>query len=172
MSGNPAHCMPLYGSVLWDLADASTSRFYVAWRKAVRTLLHLPPRTHCSLLPPLCMDLEPRSQLLLRFAKFVRALGASPNPKVQQCLAVAVRGSGSAFSHSLSAASDRFKIARHLLASSIPCVDLEENPDAAFLRDLLCLRHEEQTRAYPARPPTYALSLSEINEIVLYICTR
>ena len=170
-----SHCMPLYGSVLWDLAAASTSRFYVAWRKAVRLLLQLPPRTHSSLLPPLCKDLEPRLQILLRFAKFVRSLSSSPNPKVQQCLAVAVGGSSSAFSHSLSAASERFSIPRHMLSSSAPassCTVIEENPDAAFLSDLLCLRHHQLTRAYPARPSPNDLSLREINDLILYIATR
>ncbi len=27
------YCMPLYGSVLWDLTDTNCERFYTAWRK-------------------------------------------------------------------------------------------------------------------------------------------
>ena len=51
------YCMPLYGCPLWDYSDKSICKFYVAWRKAVRSILRLPRRTHCSLLNEICNDL-------------------------------------------------------------------------------------------------------------------
>jgi len=167
------HCMPLYGSVLWDLSSDTTDKFYVAWRKAVRLLLQLPPRTHCSLLAPLCSDKEPRTQIALRYCKFVRSLGSSSNDRVQQCLAIAVAGSQSAFGRSLSAISALFGISRHQLPSSVPALPQDEpNPDAGFLRDLLYLRHDRTTCAIPGSLTPQSLTLEEINYCIYHICTN
>ena len=43
-----AHCMPLYGAQLWDYDSVECERFFIAWRKAVRKLLHIPARAHCN----------------------------------------------------------------------------------------------------------------------------
>ena len=34
------YCMSLYGCVLWDLSNPYVNHFYIAWRKAIRKLLH------------------------------------------------------------------------------------------------------------------------------------
>jgi hypothetical protein len=44
-------CISLYGSVLWDLSGRSTYLSYTVWRKAVRKIISVHPRTHCALLP-------------------------------------------------------------------------------------------------------------------------
>ena len=33
-----SYCMPLYGSLLWDLGSTAMNIFYVAWRKSTRHL--------------------------------------------------------------------------------------------------------------------------------------
>ncbi len=57
------YCMPLFGSVLWDLTDVNMNRFYVAWHKAIRRVWKISPQTHCVLLPVTCNDLPIEVQM-------------------------------------------------------------------------------------------------------------
>ena len=61
------YCMPLYGSVLWDLTDTNCERFYTAWRKAIRRIWKISPQTHSALLPLICDDLPVEVQMCNRF---------------------------------------------------------------------------------------------------------
>ena len=62
-----AFCTSYYGCPLWNNTDKSISLFFTTWRKSIRKLLNLPPRTHCNLLPAI-MDSKPiECQLLCRF---------------------------------------------------------------------------------------------------------
>ena len=69
-----SYCMPLYGSLLWDLGSPAMNIFYFAWRKSTRDLLNLPRTTHCSLLNYICIDVSIVTQLCNRYVKFFKSL--------------------------------------------------------------------------------------------------
>ena len=87
--------MPLYGCPLWDYSDKSICKLYVAWRKAVRSILRLPRRTHCSLLNEICSDLSIDDQLYSRFVNFFQSLLYNTNELTNMCAKLALRGSNS-----------------------------------------------------------------------------
>ena len=96
------HWMPLYGCQLLDLDDGSMSRLFVTWRKCIRTILKLPPRTHSNLLHLICNDVAIESQIYLRFVKFFKSVISSSNEIVFRCAMLALHGSRSRISNSLS----------------------------------------------------------------------
>ena len=49
------YCYAFYGSQLLDLQCRCLDDFDAAWRKAVKRIWGLPPRTHNALLPPLML---------------------------------------------------------------------------------------------------------------------
>ena len=46
-----SQCMALYGSQLWNLSDSNINKLSITWRKSVRYLVGLPPRTSSYILP-------------------------------------------------------------------------------------------------------------------------
>ena len=44
------YCCSLYGSPLWSLKSTVFESMYVDWRKALRSLWRVDPRTHCDLI--------------------------------------------------------------------------------------------------------------------------
>ena len=140
------YCMPLYGSQLWDLSSPATNKFYVAWRKSIRYLLDLPRRTHCSLLNYICDDVPISYQMCCRFQNFFKSLAQSHNTLTQLCSRLALRGSRSAVSNSLSYVSFVFKCHRNDIVNySRNTYGTEYNmADAvtsSVIRDVLHMRH-------------------------------
>ena len=78
-----SHCTSFYGCPLWDITNVN--RLEVCWRKCLRRLFRLPPRTHCSLLPLLLCKPELKIQLLMRCAKFMYNCYKSSNYVVRLC---------------------------------------------------------------------------------------
>ena len=147
-------CMPLYGSVLWDFSHRSVERFYTAWRKGVRSLLRLHPRTHCALLAPICSDFEVETQLMSRVVKFIRSLGRSCNRLVRVCLSLAMAGSRSAVSRSITIASAISRKPRQVLIETrcppiflFPRNDVHDQ-EAGLIRDMLLFRSQLFLDAY------------------------
>jgi len=93
-------CMAMYGSQLWDFSAPQCERFYVAWRKAVRRLCNISPRTHCYLLPLIVGDDPVDVQLHRRFVNFFSQLLNSTNSCVQILSQLALK-SGSDVSKSI-----------------------------------------------------------------------
>jgi len=61
-----AYCNSFYGSVLWDLTNASIRDVCIAWRKGLRRIWDLPHNTHCNLLPLLCGRLWTSSAVVVQ----------------------------------------------------------------------------------------------------------
>ena len=95
------YCMALYGSPMWDLSSAETSKFYVTWRKCVRQLLNLSPLAHGAYLHKIVNDLSIENQLMKRFLKFFNSIVSSDNPVVRLCGSLVVNGSNSYVCRSL-----------------------------------------------------------------------
>ena len=86
------YCMPLYGSVLWDLFHHSVEYFCTQWRKSIRKLFNLPYTTHCNLLSSICHDIPIEFQLMSRAMKFLVKVGNSENKVLQLCYRFALNG--------------------------------------------------------------------------------
>ena len=168
-------CMPLYGSVLWDFSHNSFSRFLTAWRKGIRSLLCLHPRTHCALLAPICKDFKPETQLLVRLIKFLRSLNKSKNSLVKTCLTLAMSGSYSATSQSISVLCSKANSQRNYIVNSNVSPyfffprDFANNQESFLIRDLLLLRNEAILS--PLNVNVFTLSIHEINFALNFLCT-
>jgi hypothetical protein len=137
------YCMPLYGCQLLDLADPSTDRLFVTWRKCIRSILRLPYRTHSNLLPYICDDCSAHNQICSRFIKFFRSLTLSNNTLISTCSMLALQGSTSRVSNSLSYISHTLNINRSSITNltSYPCTESTTNDDdiatAQFVSEIL-----------------------------------
>eukprot|EP00914_Ancora_sagittata_P031776 GHVO01064392.1.p1 GENE.GHVO01064392.1~~GHVO01064392.1.p1 ORF type:complete len:307 (-),score=5.93 GHVO01064392.1:287-1207(-) len=175
------HCMPLYGSVLWDLSHASTELFFVAWRKSVRGLLRLPPRTHCALLSHICGDIPVSLQLASRFLKFFRSLAQSKNQIIQTCASLASGGSGTSVSKNIAMISDLFRCERRALVNRNMSVfkkklgdladDRNNDGTASLILDLINMRHEMVTGRNELNG-VIQLTRSEIDHSIYDFCVN
>jgi hypothetical protein len=77
------YCTSYYGCPLWDLR--SLSGFSAFWRKCIRRLLKLPPRTHSRFVAPLLKIPDLKTQLLLRFVNFLSSCFNSTNNLLKAC---------------------------------------------------------------------------------------
>jgi len=165
------YCMPLYGSQLWDLSSPATNKFYVAWRKSIRYLFDLPRRTHCSLLNYICDDAQISYQMCCRFLNFFKSLAQSHNTLTKLCSNLALRGSRSAVSNSLSHVSVVFKCHRNNIVNyNSNMYDIEYNMADAItssvIRDVLHMRYLNSNNCYQA-----ILDNDEINVLLSNLCT-
>ena len=137
--------MPLYGTQLFDLSDPSMSKLYTEWRKSIRYLLHLPYQTHCSLLPLICNDSSVQCQLQNRSLRFIKSLSNSSNPIVKNSFCLAMRGSSSSISNSISFLSSIAHVYRNNVTSliSMPTIKCSEidSSIATVINDLLHMRY-------------------------------
>jgi len=77
-----AYCSSFYGSVLWDLTNASIRDVCIVWRKGLRRIWDLPHNTHCNLLPLLRDTLPLMDELSCRCATFITNVLDSDNDAV------------------------------------------------------------------------------------------
>jgi hypothetical protein len=109
--------MCLYGSQLLDLSSSAMDELYVAWRKCVRRLMGVHPRTHCALLNFICGDTPVDFQLHKRFIKFLHTVLTSDNECVRICGELALSGSRSAVCNSANLVSFRYGLNKHLISA-------------------------------------------------------
>ncbi len=164
--------MPLYGSQLWDLDCTGVSKFYVAWRKSIRYLLNLPRTTHCALLPLICDDDPISYQMCHRFRNFFRSLMLSGNYITQYCAKLALRGSRSTLSNSLSHAATLMRCSRYDLVTRrdlhIPKNYINDDCiTASVIRDMLAMKHNNLVSANN----NVFLSNADIDHAITYLCT-
>ena len=166
-------CMCLYGCQLWDFSSPIVSRIHTAWRKLVRRVYGLPPRTHCALLHHICQDLPIDAQLHMRFIKFVSSLVDSANSVVKLCVRLTFDGSRSATSHSLNFICHQYGLAKlscswshsslRRVVSRV-CLESGTHQDCvhgSLVRDLLYLR---------AHPHAGILSPQETSHMLTALC--
>ncbi len=169
------YCMPLYGAQMIDFEDSTAEKLFVTWRKCVRFILCISPRTHSDYLHLICNDSPVHQQLIARFVKFFCALRNSPNPIVSRCARLALRGSGSNVSNSLSVVSHKYHVNRteitvsHVKNSHNHYYNETSEHDlrtSAFIQDLL------DTRYTAIIGNNNSLSLDEINALLYIACTE
>lgn len=145
-----SYCMSLYGSVLWDLSDNHIQRFYTSWRKAVRKLIGVHPMTHSALLN-LIIETRPIEGVMeSRILRYLHNIHVSRNKFMNLACVLAVHGSRSPFSKSLSYIAQRLGKSRlSILQIHHPVLEVPAEPDlrtAGLIRDLLRLRDAGENR--------------------------
>ena len=165
------YCMPLYGSVLWDLSDKSVDYFFTQWRKSIRKLFTLPYTTHCNLLCHICQDFPIEYQLFSRAIKFLAKVGNSDNKVLQLCFKLAFNGSRSKVSNTLNHMSYRLKKSKTLIVQGVGNLNLLGcNPTqetvlqkASNITDLLYFRENRHKSIF-----TY----DELTSMIELLCTE
>jgi hypothetical protein len=66
-----SYCTSFFGCELWSLSNDLIENFCIAWRKSIRRIWSIPPRTHSSFLPHICNCLPVLDELCRRFVNFV-----------------------------------------------------------------------------------------------------
>ena len=104
-------------SALWNFTGHNIKRFYTAWRKCVRRIIGVPNTTHCNLLHRICDDHEVVVQLLSRCITFMNTIVKSCNYLTNLCLRIAINGSQSYVSNTMSLISELSHISRYDLCN-------------------------------------------------------
>ena len=144
------YCMSLYGCQLWDYQDKITNKFYVAWRKAVRRVLGIPPTTHCKYIHGIAGDSDIKHKLYIRFLKFIQSLYKSPNVISQLCVQLSLRGSRSNSSNNMSLLCKYYSLDRNSLlycaANKLKCHqdDIHTMAITSVVRELLYMRDQSK----------------------------
>ena len=153
------------------------SKFYTAWRKAIRFLLDLPYTTHCDLLHHICCDNRIDIQLYMRFVKFAKSLCFSKNALTRMCYNSAVNGSGSNVSKSIEHLSYLLNVPRESvkLVSQGVIAGLSghtdsERANASVIRDLISLRYSSTTDCQ--NNSSSCLTLDEVDYLIVELCTN
>jgi len=79
-------CTSFYGSPLWSLGHSKFQQLEQCWRKCIRFVLKLHPRTHSVYIPLIMGCLPLREQLMIRFVKFFKNLLTCPNPVISHAV--------------------------------------------------------------------------------------
>lgn len=79
------YCTSFYGSPLWHLSSPNINGFYVAWRKCVRKIWNVSPRTHCRLVKHLDESNGVQCDLMSRFLSFYDSVSNSNNECTRLC---------------------------------------------------------------------------------------
>ena len=113
-----AHCVIAHGSQLWDFDSSTVNDYFTAWKISVRRVWKLPNTTRSYILHGICRDHDIESQLISRSIKFIRSAVKSSNSLYRFCGLIALRGSGSAVSNTISRICSKYSISRHTLNST------------------------------------------------------
>ena len=173
------YCMPLYGSVLWDLTDTNCERFYTAWRKAIRRVWKISPQTHCVLLPLICDDKPIEVQMCNRFLKFYQSLIKSDNSTIKVLLRHAIDGSGSSVANSINLLWHRYNINKfnfHLREEKRGALQDPSTPEEDLIRTARTINEFVSLRdSLPIsnidRANDSSLRRSDVQDIITYLCT-
>ena len=79
------YCTSFYGSPLWRLSSPDINGLYVTWRKCVRKIWNVSPRTHCRLLRHLVESNGVQYDLMSRFLSFYDSISKSNNECTRFC---------------------------------------------------------------------------------------
>lgn len=130
------YCMSLYGSPLFNYADKMSNKLFTAWRKALRHLLGLSPKTHCNLLHEVVNDIPVNTQLHKRVLKF--AFLCTKNNVSNLMLKISLSGSGSVMCNNLNYICHEYSIDKWDLLNHVPKLYVKQSisPTAGLIRDL------------------------------------
>jgi len=158
------YCLSVYGCQLWDFESPKVSAFFISWRKSVRRIYCLPPRTHCQLLPYICCDTNIDVQLHKRFTRFIFNAIHSNNECVSLACRLALHGSRSAVCNSINYVCHKYHLNKYISFYDTypPTLKVVDDEDlvrvASVVRDFVCLRQSENT--------------DNVNDIIEFLCVN
>ena len=165
--------MAVYGSCLWDFESKVLDDFYVNWRKSVRRVWGLPPRTHCALLNLICDDLPVETQLHIRFLKFIHGVLSSDNECVKMCGQTALNGSASDASNSINFICCMYGLSKYeaFKESTGYLVNHVTSRVAATDDNMFCAHAIKELVECRERPVGFQFTAAEISELINFLCT-
>jgi hypothetical protein len=89
------YCCSFYGSQLWNLDCKGISKCAISWNKAVRRILHLPPRTHGWMLGPLTNQSHISVQYAMRMLHFLKDICNSSNNVIHYVSCISILNANS-----------------------------------------------------------------------------
>ena len=157
-------CVSAYGCQLWDFESPKVCYFFTAWRKAVRRIYELSPRTHSYLIPNICCDKNIDVQIHQRFLRFICNSLNSDNKCVTLSCKLALSGSQSPTCNSINYVCHKYSLDKYNcfnvlcppIANSV-CLNDAGQQKAAAIRDFIMLRKCE--------------NVEHLNEILDFLCT-
>ena len=112
-------CTAFYGAPLWCLSNRVFDVFAVAWRKGVRRLLRLSPRTRSKLLPSIMECADIGTQIMCRLAGFICRLRESQNALLRISMSL-LPTSSSILARNLTLLADRVRMTAQFVLGSAP----------------------------------------------------
>ena len=123
-------CHSFYGSPLWSLFDSDIQPIIRTWRKCVRFLLDLHPRTHSAFIAPV-MDLTDfKFQLVLRFFRFYKKILTSKNDLLKYAASACLSH------HSI--VSNNIRFCMYLSKKNVSIFNDDSYNYSSFLNDIEC----------------------------------
>ncbi len=172
-----SYCTSLYGCELWLLDNNSIDDLCIAWRKGLRKIWNVSPRTHCSLLPLICNCLPLFDELCQRFLKFAHKCLFHGTDLVRSVALYSILyGRGfSLLGRNVSFCMQRYDISvldvfNGAFAGSIH-VFVRNSYDAHTLALANLLGELLQLRDGALELPLSQLSIGDINAIIDFICS-
>ena len=167
-----SYCTSFYSSCLWKLGQDDLEPLAVAWRKCIRRLFDLHYRTHSRFIPSLIGLPDVPVLLLNRFARFFARCYFSPNPIVASCARVSLTSTSVVNSNvnmlCFSLNVDHLTFIDNLISTN---VNICQNVRTLTLDEeaiCTCIIELIRTRKGELVSP---LSLFEVNELLLFLCT-
>ena len=136
-----SQCLTVYGSQLWDFDSTVVHKFFSCWRVNVRRVWGLPRTTHCHLLPAICQSHDFEAQLISRSLRFIRTAVHSPNSILRLCMQIAIRGSSSSVSNTISLIASKYHVSRRDLVLNANVHFLNHDFLGSVIRDLVISRY-------------------------------
>lgn len=137
------YCCSFYGSPLWSFKSYDT--ICVAWRKALRKLWRVSPRTHCEIIALLSDSKPLEKSLMQRFCRFGNSIFTKGSPLIKNVATIAMNNPFSVFGTNYCAIKNMYNLD---LSVSFKMIDVEWNDsvsddvrcNVSVLRDMIDIR--------------------------------
>ena len=160
-----AYCVNLYGTMLWNISPKYLDAFSVAWRKCIRKLLNLNPRTHNGLIPIIVSDSTIDFKIHRQYVNFISNCLRSDNKLVSLCARQAFRYGPSTANYNISYVCSVYNLHRHEYFAKQTVNVMKYNYVSKYIEDGYLIRDFLTIKTH--RPFDH-----DIDFIVDYLCTK
>jgi hypothetical protein len=173
-----SYCTSFFGCELWSLSNESINSFATAWRKGCRRVWNLPRDTHCHLLPLLNNCLPVFDEICKRSLNFIRSCMQHESSLIRFLTynSIYIARHDSPIGRNALFCMNRYSCSMKDVTSGNIGYFVEQychnqltsdqKISAGFLIELVALRERKL-----ALPDTCMLTMSELRDIIDYVCT-